>query len=437
MLLPFTQLNPMRTTSKNHIVLSTTTASWIHKLSFSFLLAVVWASPSWAKIQSTEIVGNPSISNDRVTVRIKAKQVDGKPVMDLEEENFKLLVDGRPIAFKSKDWKSAKEATPPPVWIVFLLDYSGSMKGKDTKGTTKIAGAINAIYQFTQSAAKRGGSTNVSIVPFGESKDPKCNNPVTPVELDKFFSADDVKVRNQLESLLSGNPCASTNIYGPVAETVSFFTNSKDSRFQVNESDGIQPRLVVVILSDGYHNKENEAVDFERLIDFLRRKNDTVSIHTLGYGLTPEALGSKYKLGRSARRSDVGKNKKVPEEEFVDRAKLFQIADATGGIAEFSPDAKTVSEKLDLFLNAILGEYEITYNEPNPERGSKHNVQVTIKTATKEVSSSPKDYIVSVFGRPVPLQKRLLMLLGLSAFFGVSGILPFWLWGQELKKEAT
>jgi VWFA-related protein len=395
------QLSPINSTD-----LFTTTASWIPKLSCALLLTICSAMPCWAT--SAEIVGNPSVNGDKVTIRIKVKQKDGKPVMDLSEDSFNLLVDGKPVTFKSKDWKSAREATPPPVWVVFLLDYSGSMKGKDTKGTTKIVGAINAIRQFNEAAAKRSSTTKVSIVPFGEGAT-DCNRPVTPTEIGDFLPANDAKLGNELDNLQSGNPCASTNIYDPVTETVKFLTNPpKESSLQPVDGSEVQPRLVVVLLSDGYHNKPKEEADFERLMNFLRRQ-DSVSIHTLGYGLTQEELGRKYGLGRRARRSDVGEKKKVPEAEFVDQDKLTQIANTTGGIAEFSPDAKTVSEKLDVFLSSILGEYEISYTEPNPERGSKHDIKVEVKTATEVVNSEPKNYLISVFGRPVSWQKRLFM----------------------------
>jgi hypothetical protein len=421
---------------KSSTGLSTTTGFWIRKLSFSLLIVTCWASPSWAKIESAEIVDNPIVNGDRVTIRVKAKQTDGKPVLSLQEDNFQLLVNSQPIKFKSKDWKSSKEATPPPVWIVFLLDYSGSMNGKDSKGTTKVAGAIDGIKQFTQAAAKRGGDTKVSIVLFSEDKDNSdCNYPVTAKEIDNFLPVDDIKVTKGLESLQAKKPCrtTSTNIYDPVAETVKFLNNSKDPRFKVDESSGIRPRLVTVLLSDGYHEVGNEQTEFDRLIGFLQ-KNDSVTIHTLGYGLTQKELGSRKGMNRPAQRTDVGKS--VTSLEFVDEERLAAIANTTGGISEFSPDAKTLSEKLDIFLNAILGEYEISYVEPNPERGSKRNVQVVLKTASEEVRSPEKSYVISVFGRPVSLSKRLIMISGLGLFLLIGGVLPFWWWGKELKKGA-
>jgi von Willebrand factor type A domain len=419
----------------NSTALSTIIASSIPKLSIAILLTFAGVSPCLAKLQSAEIVGNPTVNKNRVTVRVKVKQSDGRPALDLEKDNFQLMVDGKPVNLKPKDWKSSKEATPPPAWIVFLLDYSGSMNGKDSRGTTKLEGAIGAIREFIASSAKRSGDTKVVVVPFGEGSgtQAKCNRPVTKDEINRFFPAGDAKVENQLKSLVEGKPCASTNIYDPVAETVKFFNNPQDDRF-VEREGKVRPRMSVILLSDGYQNKAGEEASFNSLISFLG-KQESVVIHTLGYGLTPEQLGRKYGLNRAARRSDVGG--KVKEEEFVDAQRLRKIAEVTGGVAEFSPDAKAVSEKLDIFLDAILGEYEISYLEPNPERGSKHQVIVEVGSGKDDnVKSSAKDYNIGVFGRSLPLPQRLLMVFGIGSLLLVGGVLPFWLWGKQLKREA-
>jgi von Willebrand factor type A domain len=417
----------------NSTVLFTTIASSIPKLSIPILLSILWANPSLAKLQSAEIVGNPTVNKDRVTLRIKVKEEGGKPALKLQEDNFRLMVDGKPIQFKPKDWKSSKETTPPPVWIVFLLDYSGSMKAKDSKGTTKLEGAVSAIRAFIASSAKRSGDTKVVVVPFGEAKSESCNRPVTKDEIDRFFPAGDAKVDNVLDALAKGKPCASTNIYDPVTETVKFFTNPNNTQFLEKEGEA-RPRMSIILLSDGYHNKGGEEASFNQLISFLG-KQESVVIHTLGYGLTPEQLAKKYGLNRPVTRSDIGRP--VKEDDFVDRDRLSKIAAATGGVAEFSPDAKAVAEKLDIFLDAILGEYEISYLEPNPERGSNHQVVVTAASnESDKIESPPKDYSIRSFGRSLPLNHRLMMIFGIGSILLLGGVLPFWLWGKQLKQEA-
>ncbi|MFM6472022.1 MAG: VWA domain-containing protein, partial [Dolichospermum sp.] len=228
----------------------------------------------------------------------------------------------------------------------------------DGRGDKKITGAINAIRKFTKMSSERGGQTQISIVPFGEPG-AKCEgHPINNDTLDKFLLAGDFKLQNHLNFLAGLRPCASTDLYEPLTKAVRFLGNTKDTRFYLSkDSPEPKPRLSIILLSDGYHNKSNEAKDFQTLTTLLKR-NTEITIHTLGYGLTSLELGQKYKLGRPATRADIGKGeKKVPEEEFVDEKRLAEIARITGGIGEFSGDADAIAENLQLFLNALLGEY--------------------------------------------------------------------------------
>lgn len=396
------------------------------------------ASPSFGQAKVAEIVGNPKVTDDQINVRIKVKNQEDRPVMGLKDTDFKLSVDNKEVTFKNKDWKSPEESVPPPAWIVVLLDFSGSMDQPDSRGGKKIVGAINAIRKFTKISSERGGQTQIAIVPFGEPG-AKCGGfPINKDTLDKFLLASDFKLQNNLDYLAGLTPCASTDLYEPLTKAVRFLANTKDTRFYLPEdSSEPQPRLSIILLSDGYHNKVNEEKDFQTLSTLLKR-NTNITVHTLGYGLTPQDLGSKYKLGRPATRADIGKgDKKVPEEEFVDQKRLAEIAKLTGGIAEFSGDAEAIAENLQLFLNALLGEYEITYTEPNPERGSQHNVQVEVSSPGGiPVTSQPKSYRIGVFGRSLPFPTRLIMLGCILGTMGLGGVLPFYFWGQYLKQEA-
>jgi hypothetical protein len=425
---------------KKSTVLSTTIASLTHKLSLSILLVASLASPSWANNNVAknvaEIVNNPRVKDDRVTIRIKVKNSADRPVMGLEDTNFKLLVDEKEVPFATKDWKSPEETIPPPAWIIVLLDFSGSMNQLDRGGTKKITGAINAVRQFIQVLSQRGGDTQISIVPFGKSGSNCQGYPVNNETLGKFFGAKDFKLQNYLDYLAKTTPCASTDLYTPLNQAIRFFANGEDETFDTSEnSDAPQPRRSIILLSDGYHNQINENQDFEALKKLLKN-NPLITVHTLGYGLTPTELGQKYKLGRPANRADLASGK-VPESEFVDQKRLQEIASLTGGITEFSGNAKAIAENLQLFLNALLGEYEITYTQPNAERGAKHDVQVVVNIPRSEsVKSPPKAYRITVFGRSLPLMVRLIMLICVLLAMVFAGVLPFYFWGEALKQEA-
>ena len=401
-------------------------------------MLAAFASPIMAQVKVAEIVDNPTVNDDRVTVRIKVKGAEERPVMGLEDTDFNLKVDGEEVNFNSRDWKSPEESTPPPVWIVVLLDMSGSMESK-SQNTRKLDGAINAIRQLIKVSAERGKNTQIAIVPFGESG-PSCSQgyPIDQKSLDNFSAARDAKLTTYLDNLQAQTPCASTNLYEPLKKTIRFLGNSENTNFYPPEDSGkIQPRLSIILVSDGYHNKGNEAQEFQKLSSLLNRNNNII-IHTLGYGLTPKQLGEKYNLGRAATRADIGKGSgKVPDTEFVDKQRLAQIANLTGGIAEFSGNAEVIADNLQLFLNSLLGEYEITYTHPNAERGSKHQVQVVVNSQGGEpVESLPKGYTIPVFGRSLPLPVRIAMLSIILLLVLLGGVLPFYLWGKRLKQEA-
>ena len=93
-------------------------------------------------------------------------------------------------------------------------------------------------------------------------------------------------------------------------------------------------------------------------------------------------------------------------------------------------------ENMQLFLNALPGEYEIVYREPNPVRASKHEVFVTATVNGKDIDTTQKSYTINAFGRSLPWQTRLSMTVFVLLLLLLGGVLPFWTWSQKLKEEA-
>lgn len=429
--------------------LFTTTDFWTRRLSCSALFLACLSSPSLAAITTTELTGNPAVNEDRVTIRIRVKDADEHPLVGLTNTDFKLQVDGKELPLKPKDWKSPQDAVPPPAWIIVLLDMSGSMKSADSRGTTKLAGALQAIKQFKATIAERAANAprdrmpQIAIVPFGKPGSSCPGFQVDQAELNKFFPANDFKLQNHLDFLGSQSPCAATNLYEPLSKAIRFLDNPNESRFALPEDpQQVHPRLSIILLSDGFHTEAREAEEFEQLKQLLKRSSQ-ITVHTLGYGSNLEELGNKYKLARPATRQDIwfGENaQKVPKgkvwaEEFVDQERLKEIAQLTGGISEFSADAEAVSGKLQLFLNALLGEYEISYLQPNADRGSKHDVKAIVSSNGAIVETEAKPYTISAFGRSLPLPTRIGIFFGTVFVMGAGGIAPFWMWANTLKDE--
>jgi Ca-activated chloride channel family protein len=70
------------------------------------------------------------IDTDLVSVDVVANDVQGRPVKNLRQEDFKVYVDGvaQPLAFFQVERRSGE---PRPFAVVFALDISGSMTGEE------------------------------------------------------------------------------------------------------------------------------------------------------------------------------------------------------------------------------------------------------------------------------------------------------------------
>ncbi|WP_346294240.1 vWA domain-containing protein [Sphaerothrix gracilis] len=385
---------------------------------------------------AVEIVSSPKTEDDEVTVRISVTDDQNRPVVDLLDTDFQLIVDDSDLQFESRNWRRPQDVVPPPAWVIVLLDMSGSMNQPDSRGTTKLQGALESITQFKTSIYERLDTVSeanipqIAIVPFGKPGENCEGFPVTQDELDKFFPADAVLLDNHLDFLAKQAPCAATNLYEPLSKAIRFLGNTQDPRFSHSEeSQEPKPRLSVILLSDGYHTEGKEAEDFENL-KLLIRQNPEIAIHTLGYGLTPEELGDKYGLRRPATRNDIGSE--ISADEFVDQARLAEISQLAGGISEFSADAATVAEKLQVFLNALLGEYEISYVQPNADRNSSHTVKVLINAEKGVIQSNLQKYRLTGFGRILERDVRLKIFACTLLVMGVAGVVPFWIWSNHL-----
>lgn len=454
---------------KNYSDLSTIIASWTRKVSFSLLIIVSYINPSFAQVKNVEIIeAIPERNEGKVTLRLKAYDQNNKPVMGLQKENFNLTVCPPKTDPKTGEcqtlnpidinWKIPQPEELPPAWVIVLLDFSGSMKRLDSSGEkTKLEGAIAAIRKFNQDLADKGENTRISIVPFGKGGKNCPGNQVTKKELDNFILAGNKKIEQSLKKLESqlDNLCAATDIYEPLRQAVQFFGNSEDTRFNPRPNSNLsQPRRSIILLSDGYHsiygNRENEpeleAQDFEKLV-FILKSYPNITVHTLGYGLTPQQLQQKYDLEQPPTIRDIsvrgGKKSNNSEEltelaaeEFVDQKRLQQIAGVTNGIAEFSGNAEDISISLTEFLEALFDEYQINYIQPiNADRGSLHNVQVSLNLPDNSVDSEQKPYVFPWVSRSLPLLTRIIILLFTLALLLGGGVIPFLLWAKSIKRE--
>lgn len=434
--------------------MSTTIASSIHKpkqtiaaaLNAVALTLCIGSSALANAPIRVEITGT-QVKGDQITTRVYVTGEKNVPIESLRDNKFELLVDDQTLTYKDFDWKRPGEGSPPPSYTIVLLDMSGSMRAEDSQGTSRIEGALTAIRQFKNVLAERTkfvpeeNIPQIAIVPFGEgcSDDVKGDGYIVSSEqLSRFFPVNGERIDGRISFLEKQVPCASTNLYEPIKTALAFLGDRSNRKFHISEDDDSQkePRLSIILLSDGFHNAGNEAEEFKALSDDILQNPDII-VHSLGYGLTPEELGINAGLGRPAVRNDINRGL-IDEEEFVDAERLAEIANLTGGISEFSGDAVAVSEKLQIFLSALLGEYEITYTQPNAVRGSLHTVQALVQTPDDGylVSEEAAYTIRAIGSQPLPGAARASLFASTLFGMGIFGVLPFWAWSNKLKKDA-
>lgn len=83
---------------KNFIDSFTIIGFLTHKLSLSMLMLAAFSSPSFGQATVVEIVDNFTVNDDRVTIRMKVKDAEERPVMGLQDTDFKLLVDNKEVS---------------------------------------------------------------------------------------------------------------------------------------------------------------------------------------------------------------------------------------------------------------------------------------------------------------------------------------------------
>lgn len=423
--------------------MSTTIASLIRKASLYTLIIFSYANPAWGKVGSIRIIENKfDRTTEQTTVRLKVEDENQRPVDSLGYKDFQILVDGEPVKIRPQDFKNPQLATPLPTRIIVLLDMSGSMRHSiSNAGVSKLQASVEAIRIMTEEASAKGGDIKIAVVPFGEGKGkcPQGDYRVNEATLNNFLDAGSDALNRQLNDLASQKPCAATNLYKPLERAIRSLSKSLEStNSQSQDSSKPQPRLAIILLTDGYHS-EGKDQEYQKDLELFLTTSPNLTVFTLGYGLTAEELYAKYQqdcsLSKPVSRADFTACPNL-KEEYVDSEVLQKIAKWGNGFHEFSGEPQDISENFIEFLDSILGEYQITYAEPNPERGVTHSLSAVVNTEDGIIKSdSPKKYLIDVFGRAPSRFNRYTSLLITLAALLIAGGIPFYFWQRKLKRS--
>ena len=399
---------------------------------------------------------------DRVKMRVKVFNQEGGFNPNLQPPDFAVEsineFGGKRTIQPTVIIPTSSDAKTTPADVIIMLDMSGSMQHEDSSRRIKFNGAINAINKFIEAVNREPNLTvRIGLAPFGEGGNEfKVTNKSLP---ENFYPSHSPKLKEKVEQLSNQTLSASTNLYQPLNTVVNYLRSQVvPNSNNPNSTNNPEPKqLVVILLSDGYHNydRDTEETQFNRLRDILKpqdQKIPRVTIHTLGYGeslkeiynssrcnmkLTEEQLTQdNIILKEKVIEQIIGNcrrfNSKIPIDQFiVDQPRLRQIANLTGGIHQFPDNAEEVAESLIKFLGT-LQEYQLEYDQPEADRATKHQAKVLVKNLT----SNAMDYRICNIGCP-PLKEgdRTLLALATLTMFGLIGVFPFIGWSQRLRKE--
>jgi hypothetical protein len=437
---------------QNSIGLFFTTAFLTRKHKMRLLLSLFCLFPI-PSIAATRVDVTPRTpENGLITVRAKVLSDGNVPIDSLKKEDFRLYTSKTGANQNLQEIKRVKLIKPDeqikidPARIVILLDMSGSMVRQDASGIKKLDGAISAIRGFISLVRKENIPAKIAIVPFGEGKLEKCNYKVDQETIkSKYLEASNQQIDEQITQLARTNPCAATNLFGPLKEAVTFL--GEDNISQDLQENSIQPRLSVILFSDGFHNTKNDT--FESLSPVFR-KYPLVKVNTLGYGESLEHLRNRTTdckgiTDERLKQIDITytlSKCKIPgdtiEGFIVDQPGLKEIAKLTSGISEFPNDAKSAVDSLETFFKS-LREYEFQFRQPGADEGEKYQVMVEVDSPNRQIKSQSalRDFVIPTFGyQQLPFFPDRLAILGGTLAALAGSILVFRNWSRKLREES-
>jgi VWFA-related protein len=118
------------------------------------------------------------IETDLVSVDVMANDLEGRPVRNLGQKDFKIYMDGveQPLAFFQVERRNGE---PRPLAVVFALDISGSMTAEEME---RLRSALNAF-----SAKLSGHNALYAVMAFGMNVKTLQKFTSEPDKLDRAF----------------------------------------------------------------------------------------------------------------------------------------------------------------------------------------------------------------------------------------------------------
>lgn len=439
--------------TKNITVLFSMIDFSIHKLKLiAFVLLGLLPFPVMA---NTIDISRSSTESDRVTLRFRVFDHNNIPIQGLNRQDMQILsTDSRgkpvkPSTIKFDLIPPERQSQPDPAYVAILLDMSGSMQHNDSGGTKKLTGAIQAIEQFIEQAKNNKIPVKISLVPFGYKGGNQCAHlyevtQQTIAQKSPFHDITNDNLKTQLKELANIPVCASTNLHLPLQAAANYLKN-EFANITSNVNPETQPRLAIILLSDGYDSTKQEQI--QKLTNFLQQ-SPPVTVHSLGYGESLSQLRDRAQCTILIPPNDqltadtVSKYCRLSQREIrefiIDENLLKNIATATGGIYKLSANANEIAKSLTDFLTT-LREYQLIYKQPGADRATIHQTKIQINSPTRRINkltSNPQTIRISNFHyQQISLLQRI-NILALTTTLASIGTLTYIKWSHHLKQQA-
>lgn len=385
-----------------------------------FSLTIGWVYPVCAETLEIIKTYDQTNKNNEVEAVIQFKVIDDKNRLKVLDKKDISSVTSNGESVETFKLIKPEDSSPDPSRIIILLDMSGSMKLKDSSGQVRGLAALQAIRSFIDYLKSNNYPSQVAVVPFAADGN-SCGGgylppPVDNVALSKFYSPNSETLNTEISNLENtfkpdnrNLPCGGTDIRNPVKNAVEYL---KNNYLPLVDSENIEEesieRLGIILVSDGVDNilsaskskKDRELSQLETLLE----SNIDITLHTLGYG----------------------------EEGSIDIEVLQRLANASGGVNLFSANATEINKALKIFLESLLGKYEIRYKPTSIKQYELEKVGITVAG----ISESKEEEFRIQNIPSLPLRTRIWILTGTLVFCGIFGLVPFLGWRWWLEREA-
>lgn len=270
------------------------------------------------------------IDTDLVSVDVMATDGEGRPIKNLQQQDFKLFLDGveQPLAFFQVERRSGE---PRPLAVVFAIDISGSMTAEEME---RLRRALNAF-----SAKLAGHPALYAVMAFGMN-----------VKVLQKFTSEPRKLDQAFERIAREPNGLSTHTYDAVDDAIRLLVRqaprTRNRRFM---------KRAVLVITDGF--PVGDTVSSSTVIERANAADASIYVVTLPSYSRVMAVSSAAPLPTPL---DVS-----------------GLADLTGGRSVYAED-KHYEALFRALAEEVTSAYVLAFYPPEQKRrdGQFHNVRI-------------------------------------------------------------